>query len=422
MPEPRKVNGRLLAVYVDKKRITFGGYNDPAAWQKYSEFCKEWQNGEHPNKIAQPLSSDGHPPESTFINILPGTPGNSTLVADLVTQFLKFAQETKNPSDFSNYRKAGQALWQYKTLPTAKFDAFLLLQVQGWCVQAGYARTHCNKLVNFCIHMFKWGEVRRLVPPGKSVQLQAVEPLRNGATRETEERTEVPDAVVERTLPYLLPVYRAIILILRKTGARPSEICRMKVSDIDRQDSEIWLYKPKHHKTARNGKRRVIAFGREEQAILAPYLEGKQPNEAVFSPRDAVLEYKKVQEEARKTPVPPSQQKRAAFRKRHPKVKNNEHFDTRTVGKALKATILKANRELPPEQAIPDWTLYQLRHRYLTEATERYDENIAALLAGHSDPKMIRRVYDHSAERRILKLKRMEDEQEQDESEERTAG
>jgi integrase len=76
----------------------------------------------------------------------------------------------------------------------------------------------------------------------------------------------------------------------------------------------------------------------------------------------------------------------------------------------LKATILKANLGLPSDQQIPHWTLYQLRHRYLTEMTERYDENIAALLAGHSDPKMVRRIYDHSQERRIKRLKQEQDE------------
>ena len=130
-------------------------------------------------------------------------------IAELCKAFLKYAVQAKSPSDYSNYKTACGGLLRYSDLMTAEFDAFLLLKVQEEFVKAGYARTHCNKLVNFCIHIFKWGEVRRLVPPGKSAQLQVVEPLRNGATRETEERTAVPDNVVERTLPYLLPVYQA---------------------------------------------------------------------------------------------------------------------------------------------------------------------------------------------------------------------
>jgi hypothetical protein len=53
--------------------------------------------------------------------------------------------------------------------------------------------------------------------------------------------------------------------------------------------------------------------------------------------------------------------------------------------------------------------------------TEQFDENVAALLAGHTNPTMLRQVYDHSQERRVIKLKRMEDERDQNEDEERVA-
>jgi integrase len=181
----------------------------------------------------------------------------------------------------------------------------------------------------------------------------------------------------------------------------------MKMSDVDRTNPKTWVYRLKHHKTARYDKRRIITFGREEQSLLLPYLD-KEPSAAVFSPKDAVAEHKKLLRNARVTPIKATQ-KRDEQRKRHPKARIKEHFDTPTVGKALKKTILKANRELSVDQQIPHWTLYQLRHAFLTEMTERHDENIAALLAGHSDPKMVRRIYDHSQERRIKRLKQEHD-------------
>jgi hypothetical protein len=203
LPKPRKLRNSLVA-YVDGKRIVFGNYDDTTTWKKFSDFCEQRQKGGGETPAPVVPAAGGHPPNVAF-NVPDGSPasgGNSALVADLVTQFLEFAQKTKNPSDFGNYKTAGQALWRYKNMRTAEFDAFLLLQVQSGFVVAGYARTHCNKLVNFCIHIFKWGEVRRLVPAGKSLQLQAVEPLRSGATRETEERVPVDDDVVEQTLPH----------------------------------------------------------------------------------------------------------------------------------------------------------------------------------------------------------------------------
>ena len=235
LPTPRKVNGSLLAVYVDRKRIVFGNYNDPAAWKKFSDFCEQRKKGESEPPAPEVPSVGGLPPKRRFCTPDGNPPngGNTALIAELVTQFLDFAQKTKQSGDFCNYKTAGQALWQYKTLTNAEFDAFLLLQVQDGFVKAGYARKHCNKLVNFCVHIFRWGEVRRLAPPGKSRELQAIEPLRSGEARETEDRMPVNDNVVKRTLPHLLPVYRAFVQILRSTGARPSEICRMRISDSD---------------------------------------------------------------------------------------------------------------------------------------------------------------------------------------------
>jgi integrase len=333
------------------------------------------------------------------------------LVGDLVTQFLKYAERERNSIDFGNYKIVGKILWRYKELTTTEFDAFLLLQIQDGLVQHGYARRYCNKLTNYVIHIFKWGEVRRLVLPGKNGQLKVIEPVRIGAARDNEERMPVDDDVVERTLPYLLPVYQAFIKILRATGARPSEICRMRVSDIDRTDSKVWVYRLRHHKTMRYSKRRILAFGVKEQAILKPYLDKKDQYSAVFSPHDAISELKKIRRDARKTPIPPSQRARDKQREQRPNPRIKEHLNTIAVGKALKAAILKANRQLLPEEQIPRWTLYQLRHSFLTQKTEEFDENVAALLAGHSDPRMVRDIYDKSQERRIIRLKRQEDEQ-----------
>jgi len=360
---------------------------------------------------------EGHPPNKA-LNTPCGTPGGSALIADLVTQFLESARKTKSKSDYSNYKTAGQALWRYKGLPTAEFDAYLLLQVQEGFVKSGYARRQCNRLTNFCVHIFKWGEVRRLVPPGKSLQLKLVEPLQKGTAHENDDRMPVADDVVERTLPFLLPVYQAFIRIVQSTGARPSEICRMRVADIDRENPKVWVYRLIHHKTMRHDKRRVLAFGRKDQAMMLPYMD-KDSNSAVFSPKDAVSEYKRLLRDSRTTPFTPSQLKRDKYRKRHPKINTNEFFTTDTVGKALKRAILEANRNLPPDQQIPVWTMYQLRHAFLTKKTEEFDEHVAATLAGHSSPEMVRRIYDKSQERRIVRLKQQEDEQ--DEADERAA-
>jgi integrase len=55
-----------------------------------------------------------------------------------------------------------------------------------------------------------------------------------GVAKENESRTAVPFDVVEKTLPFLLPLYQAIVHLLMATRARPIEIFRMRVCDIDK--------------------------------------------------------------------------------------------------------------------------------------------------------------------------------------------
>jgi len=397
LPTPKKARNSLVA-YVDGKRIVFGNYDDPVAWQKFNCFCEERQSGrsKSPPPATPSVSPSGEHPPSRILGTPHGTPGNSPLVADLVAEFLDYAAEKKDRSDFCKYKIAGEGLLRYATVPTAEFDVYLLLQLQDGFVKADYARTHCNKLVNFCIQIFRWGENRRLVPKGKRRELQAIEPVQYGQARETEDREPVDDAIVEQTLAQnkLLPVYESIMRIIQSTGARPIELFRMRIADIDRSDPEIWVYRPRHHKTKRHNKRRILAFGEKEQKALLPYLD-KAPKAIVFSPLDEVRERVERGEKVKRT-----------------KANTAEQFDTRAVCKELKRAIKEANRELPPDKQIPYWTMYQLRHSYLTDMVEQHGENDAALVGGHSDPKMIRGVYDHSQQRRIVQLKRLQEKRE----------
>ena len=397
-PKPIRDKRNRLVVYAEKRRVVFGKYDDPVAWEKYNAFCEERQNR---GKEAAPLLSVtpvSELPPKKVSNAPVGTTGKLPLIADLVAEFLDYAEEKKDKSDFSKFKTVCNALLRYATLPTEQFDACLLLEVQKEFIEdeADYARTYINKLINFCIHIFKWGEPRRLCPAGKSGQLRAIEPVQYGQARETEDRMPVDGAVVERTLATgkLLPVYQAIIRILQSTGARPIELFRMRIADIDRSDPEIWVYRPRNHKTKRYNRRRIITFGAKEQKVLLPYLE-KAPNAFILSPLDEMRELMERGEQTKRR-----------------KNEIAEQFDTGKVCIALREAIEAANLELPRDQQIPHWTMYQLRHSYLTKMVEQHGENDAALAGGHSDSKMVRGVYDHSQERRIIQLKRQQEESE----------
>ena len=65
--------------------------------------------------------------------------------------------------------------------------------------------------------------------------LREVKPLPEGETGTFDhpERQEVPDWVIEATLPFLPPVVAALVQVQRLTGMRPSEVLSMRVGNID---------------------------------------------------------------------------------------------------------------------------------------------------------------------------------------------
>jgi integrase len=102
-----------------------------------------------------------------------------------------------------------------------------------------------------------------------------------------------------------------MVVVQWLTGMRPSEVFSMRVGDIDRsRDNGLWYYSPKH-KTEEHIGEKPIPLGRPEQELITPYLVGKKPEAAVFSPRAAVRERAEEARARRKSKIPPSQQERS---------------------------------------------------------------------------------------------------------------
>jgi len=330
-----------------------------------------------------------------------------TLCSELADAFLEAHENRMNKTDRGHFKRAlGYLVEVYGALSVNEFSPKKLKVCRTQMLKAGLCRKTANRYTKHIARLFVWGAGEELVDVNVGRGLQTVPALREGEEGSFDHppREAVPFEVVEATLPYSLPVYQAFFRILKMTGARPSEICRLRVKDIDRTDAELWTSSPVNHKTARHNKKRVIAFGAAEQAVLLPYL-GKEPDRAVFSPKDAVKERRERDRAARVSPFTPSQRERDKQRAKYPKVENHEHFDTETIGKALKNAIVEANRQLPKDKQIPHWTLYQLRHAAITELVILLGEEKAAMMTGTS-VEMVRRIYDHSHRQRVADLKR----------------
>jgi integrase len=221
--------------------------------------------------------------------------------------------------------------------------------------------------------MFRWGVTQELVPAAVADALKYVAPLRRGHTTapESKPRRNVPNEIVDATLPHLLPTVAAMVQVQRWAVMRPNEVCRMLVGDIDmsRKDG-IWLYKPALHKGAWLDHEKAVPFGKPEQKLLIPYLKGKSPTQAVFNPIVAALENVVGEATRRKT----GKKQRS----------NKEYYTPQTYARAIKTAIKRANRSLPEDQQIPHWTPYQLRHAGVTELVLENDgdREIARAVAG----------------------------------------
>ena len=214
-----------------------------------------------------------------------------------------------------------------------------------------------------------------------------MKPLPEGyaGTFDNPEREDIPDSVIKSTFPFMPPTLRAMIKLQRLTGCRPSEIFNMRVGQIDRNsDPDLWLYRLAQHKTKNKVKRKkVIPLSKIEQKLISPYLEGKKPIEAVFSPRTA-------------------QQERHNGKRGIPK-SYSEFYNKDSYRNAVEYAINKGNKTLPDDEQIPHWTPYQIRHTAATamELEVGFDE--AQTLLDHERPDTTAR-YTHA---RLQKLKEL---------------
>jgi integrase len=194
-----------------------------------------------------------------------------------------------------------------------------------------------------------------------------VKPLPEGylGTFESPAREGIPDEVIRRTLPFMPPVLRAMVKVQRLTGMRPGEVFNMRVGEIDRTaDSELWLYRLHSHKTEKKTKqKKVVPLGKPEQELLLPYLEGKKPDAAVFSPRTAMVERRTEQRTNRKSKLTPSQEARDTERAAKPP-QYQESYNKDSYRQAVGHAIAKGNKVLPDGEKIPHWYPYPLRKNF----------------------------------------------------------
>jgi len=367
------------------KRIYHGVWASPEAEKSYKRF------------IARLLES----PEFLRLDRT-----DDVFVAELADSFTDFIAPRLDKSHTNHFKIViGFLVERYGELAVDDFSPKRLRLVRDLMIQTGrFCRSTINDYTRRIIRIFQWGAEEELVDPSMAIALKTVKSLRKGeqGTFDRPPRQNVPDDVVRRTLPFFSsPTVSAMVQTQRLTGCRPSEIFNMRVGEIDTtRDSELWYYTPGSYKTGHFVGAIEFPLGKPEQDLIAPYLVGKRPEQAVFSPRTAMQEKSKRQRAERKSKLTPSQRERDRQRAEKPASDVGEFYDKDSYRRAVEYAIKKANRHLPEGEKVPHWTPYMLRHSAAT-ATELSDgEEDAQALLGHTQSSTTKRYIKSQLTRR----------------------
>jgi integrase len=335
-------------------------------------------------------------------------------VNELLLRFWQWAEthyrdtEGAPSTELRDYRPTLRPLKElYGTTPAAEFSPLKLKAVRGRMIGAGLCRGVVNQRVGRIVRVFKWAVAEEIVQETVWRALTTVRGLERGRTEagETEAVGPVSDAVVEATLPHVLPPVAAMIRLQRVSGMRPGEACRLRGCDLNTAGA-VWYYTPPRHKTAHKGKSRTIALGPRAQSIIRPSLR-LDTQAYLFSPTEAREERYAMLRSRRKTPVQPSQRNR---RKRKPRRLPGERYTTRSYckavakacerafplppplrrahGETVKAWRARLTREQQDEvrawNAAHRWHPHQLRHTHATEVRRQFGLEAAQVALGHS--------------------------------------
>lgn len=161
----------------------------------------------------------------------------------------------------------------------------------NWCA------SYTNKQINRLLQFFQWCEENLFVPEGRHHHLATITSIHASDKRVRHAPKRRPldwQKQVDPVLPRLSPQIAAMAQVLYLSGARPSEIRKMRPMEIDRNGPDgCWLLIPNRHKGTWRDHGRVILVGPRAQAILAPFLLQTPGEEAYIfrSNRKAINPY-----------------------------------------------------------------------------------------------------------------------------------
>lgn len=323
-----KASGQAV-VTINGRDHYLGAWDSPESRIKYYRLLEARVNGE---SVPAPSSS----------------PADITC-AELCAIYLRWAtshyvKDGEPTTELPNVKRALKALRQtFPALPAREFGTSKMKAVRQQLIADGLCRSTCNRYVAILTRVFRHAAEEELWRGAGEVwhSLQSLRPLERGrdGVRDTEPIGPVSDADVEATLPHMADPYRTMCRVMLVCGARPGEMMNLTPADVD-TSGEVWLYRPRHHKTEHKGKSRVIPLGPQARLLLAP-LWPTFPAQLVFRTR------------------------------RGHKINRN------LFGAAIWQACRKAG--------IERWSPNQLRHSAATKIRKQFGAEAAQIILGHSN-------------------------------------
>ncbi len=384
----------LAVVRIDGRDYYLGRYDSPESWEKYYRLLTERaSNSARPDALT---GAAGH----AAVSKVP-------TVAELVLAYADHCDEHYRKADGSFMAEHGHiklavrfARKLHGLTSADQFGPLALKAVRQAMVDSGLSRTTINQRVCRVVRMFRWAAENEMLPASIYQALDAVEGLKKGRTRAAEPKRVRPvtDGDVEALRPFLTPQVWAIVELLRLTGARAGEVVPIRTADIDRS-GDVWIYRPRSHKTEDHGHERVIVLGPRAIEVLTPWLRD-DPEAFLFQPREAIRIYRREARRARVTPLTPSQ--RARKPQPNPKKQPGDCYEVRAVYKSITVacrrafphpTLAKvAARDLTAEDKARlkawwkahRWHPHQLRHSLATTIRARFGLEASQVVLGHS--------------------------------------
>jgi len=259
----------------------------------------------------------------------------------------------------------------YGSATAEEFTPLAFKDVIRRMIAEGLSISTVNASIARIRHLFEWAVSEELISEHVHRRLCTVSNEIQGKSKAKPKRIveAVSDADIDATLPHLPRMVADMVRLQRLTGARPGELCNMRVNEITAA-GDVLVYQPKQHKTKHHGKDRVIVIAGAAIDIIKPYLQG-DVGEFVFSARKSLEQTLADRTAKRVTPL---------HHGNRPKANRKIQATNRYVEASYRRCIKRACERAK----IKPWAPNQLRHATASQLQAELGIEAVAAVLGHS--------------------------------------